>query len=204
MSTSLDKPKRGRPKAGSDDAVAVAYMEAEVVRLAQAGRSFYAIDGELGITNSDRIFRRAVDKGRTRTREDAYALESLRLEGLWAIAWEKLQSDALPNLADRIVDMCEGGDVDADTIRRAIESAFDSTWRGLPVAAALHEKRSKLDGLGHADRVADAQLQINVAQVQLWAGLLVQALDVLNTDPADKVLVLERMRELSETHAEES
>jgi hypothetical protein len=195
VTTAPERPRRGRPKAGTDDAVAVAYMEAEVIRLSQAGHSFYAINGQLGITNADRIFRRAVEKGRTRTREDAYALESLRLEGLWALAWEKLESDALPNLADRVIEMCDGG-ADPDVIRLAITTAFTDTWRGVGVAAGIHEKRSKLDGLGHDARIADARLELDQATVQIWATALVSALGLLDVPTEDKRAVVQRWGEI--------
>lgn len=207
MTETPTKPRRGRPKAGTDDAVAVAFMEGEVVRLAKEGKSFYAIDGMLGVTNSDRIFRRAVEKGRTRTREDAYAIESMRLDELAERAWQALDESALDGLAGRIAEILAeqhdigSGDDENEIPRRVrdvLTQAYSDTYRGIPVALKVHEQRAKLDGLTHGDRVADAQLQLDAAKIQLWGTWLAEALDVLGIEQADKVRVVRRWGELSE------
>lgn len=204
MTTTLpEKPKRGRPKAGTDDAVAVAFMESEVIRLRRDEcLSFPEIDARLHITNSDRIFRRAAEKVRAQSRDDAYALESLRLDALHRKAWGALEDDGLDPLAERVAKiLAESYEIDEwdgvpERVRSMIERAYADTYRGIPVALGVHNARAKLDGLTHGDRIADARLELDQATVQVWAGALVTALGLLDVPVADKRAVVERWGEI--------
>lgn len=142
-----ERRKGGRPKKGSHEAARVALIEADVVKRRIAGESFYSIDKNLGITNSDRVFHRAAEKMRHSSREDAYALELARL--------------------DQLTETFHGVAVEHADVKAA------------GVALGVHDRRAKLQGLNHSDRVADEQLRINGAMVQLQAAALVGALDVL-------------------------
>ena len=184
--TVTQRPKRGRPKAGSDDAAAVAFMESEVVRLVRdEGLSFYRCNQKLGISNSDRIFRRAVEKGRTRTREDAYLVESERLDALHEKAWRALSEQGLDGLAEQIAEILardyDIGDGDPSDsvparVRDVITAAYADTLRAVPVLLNVHDRRAKLDGLTHSDRIADAQLTLDQARVTMMATAFVGSL----------------------------
>lgn len=180
--TQVAKPRRGRPKAGTENAENVAAMEWEVVRRRVAGMPFVAIDAELGITNANRIFSRAAPKLRTQAREDAYALESARLDALHQKAWRTLEDDGLDGLAQRVADILRDADDAMDwdgipeRVQAVIESAYTDTLKAIPVVLGVHDRRAKLDGLTHSDRIADATLQLHATEVQMMAGALVGTL----------------------------
>lgn len=176
----MTKPKPGKPSTDEQRA-AVAAMESEVVRRAVAGQSFYAIERELGITQASRVFKRAVGS-LERSREGSYLLESMRTEALHEKAWRTLEADGLDSLAHRVADILREADdaMEWETVPSAvqavIERAYADTYRAIPVLLKVGERRDKLDGLTHADRVADAQLEVNQASLQLMAAALVGTL----------------------------
>lgn len=194
------RPKRGRPKKGGDDEVAVAFIEAEVVNRRTAGETFPHIEAALGITNADRIFRRAAAKMREQSRADAYALESARLDALHAKAWAALTDDGLDSLADRIAErMCSGDQGDTwepSDIRAMIERAYADTLRAVPVVLGVHDRAAKLHGLNHSDRIADAQLELDAARVRMWGAAFAEALALLDVPEEDKRAVVVRWGEL--------
>lgn len=200
----MTKPKQGKPQTEAQR-LAVLEMEREVVRrYGINGESFYSIEKTLGITHADRIYKRAMSQRPMQERDEAARTHAMRYEALYAQAWRATVDNGLEGLAERIAailcdneDADPGSDVIPDRVRRVIESAYADTLRGVQASAGVLEKAVKLHGTDHGSRVADAQLQINAAQVQVWGSLLVQALDVLDTDADGKRRVLERMRELS-------
>lgn len=185
MSDTVARPKRGRPKQGTEQATAVALTEAEVVRLRVKGRSFPAIDAELGITNSDRVFATAARKLPARSREEAYALESARLDALHEKAWATLDDEWLEALAVRVAALIEDPDVDDRYVRHVIGSAYADTLRAVPVVLKVGERRDKLDGLTHADRVADARLDLDRTILDGMAVALAESLGLLEDVPLE-------------------
>lgn len=209
--TQLVKPKRGRPAKGSEDAAAVAFLESEVVRLSRAGHSFYAIDGMLGIRNADRIFHRAVEKGRRTTRETAYLVESERLDLLQTQAMAALAADGLDSLAERVAAILLESEESMEwesvpeRVRAVIERSYADTYRAIPVALGVHDRRAKLEGLTHADRIADASLAVDQARVTIMASMLAESLEDAGLTPEQTAVAArgfaERMKALDSGHS---
>lgn len=214
MSTpAVAKPRRGRPKAGTENANAVAAMEWEVVRRRVAGDTYVQINADLGITNSDRIFQRAAPKLRTQAREDAYALESARLDELHAKAWAALTDQGLDGLALRVAEILRDADDGMEwdgvpeRVQTVIERAYSDTLKAVPVVLGVHDRRAKLDGLTHSDRIADAQLNLDATKLELMAVALVDTLESLGLTPEQKRLAVttwgERMELLQDGQGDE-
>lgn len=186
------KPGRGNPKT-PEQIAAVAAMEQEVVTRAANGQSFYRIERELGITNAGRIFKR-VTASMERSRENAYALESMRLDTLTEKAHEALAADGLEHLAERLADLLSGADMDdeglPDRIRNVITRAYADTYKAIPVALQVHDRRVRLDGLDHAARIADGNLAVAQAQVQMMGVALGDSLGLLDVEPEQKAAVI--------------
>lgn len=202
MTITPAKPGKGKPQTEAQKAAVLA-MEQEVVeRHAVRGHSFYRIEQDLGITHADRIYKRAMSVRPVRQREEAYATLQARNELLWAEAQAALERDGLGSLATRIAEMVREYDPEDDqsTLLQRVETtigkAYADTYRGIPVAGQVLDRMAKHEGLNHADRVADAQLVIDAAKVQVMAGALVQALAVLEVSVEDKRRVIERWGEL--------
>lgn len=192
----MTKPARGNPKT-PDQIAAVATMEAEVVRRGVAGQSFYAIERELGITNAARIFKRATAT-MERTRENSTAIVAAQLDDLTARAWEKLDADSLDGLARRIAEYLHdfGDEADAQAIRGMIAGAYGDVFKGITAAAGIIDRRTKLEGLNHADRVADARLEVDRGLVEVMAVGLAESLGLLDE------VTPERKREVLRDFAE--
>lgn len=200
----MTKPARGNPKT-PDQIAAVATMEAEVVRRAAEGQSFYRIERELGITNAGRIFKR-VTGSMERSRENAYTLESMRLDTLTEKAYDALATDGLDSLSYRVAEILtdRGEDWEGvpERVKAVIEQAYADTYRGIPVALAVHDRRAKLDGLTHEARIADAHLALDQQTAAVWAGALVAALAPTALSVEEKRAVLERWGEAVAEHEE--
>lgn len=207
MSTTVDKPGRGKPQTEAQR-LAVLAMENDVVhRYAVQGHSFYRIEKDLGITHADRIYKRAMSVRPVQQRTEAYEVQRKRLDALHAKAWEALESDGLAGLTERVVEMVlahDGDEGNLDTlltrIRSTIEKAYADTYKAVPVALQVHDRFVKLDGLDHAARVADASLAIEEAKLRLIAGGLFRALGILDplgvTDDHKRAVVAELERAL--------
>lgn len=141
MSVMTDKPKRGKPSTPAQLA-AVALMEQQVCDLRIAGKSFGQIDTALSITNSDRIYARAIVTRPNASRDEAYAVERAELLAL----------------------------------RERVREAEMEVGKSAVVEFGVHDRMVKLDGLDHAARIADANLQLDQAKVQMMAGALVDTL----------------------------
>lgn len=202
----MPKPRRGRPSTEADQA-AIINNENEVVhRHAILGHSFYRIEKDLGITNAERVYKRAMTERPQREREEAARVQALRLEALNQKAWEALQADGLDSLAERVATyMHEYGDeADVQAIRAMIGDAYVDTYRGIPVALKVQEQIGKHYGTDHASRVADAQLELDVAKVRLWGAALADALSLLDVTTEDKRRVIQRWGELAGVESTES
>lgn len=191
--TTIAKPTKGKPQTPAQKA-AVLTMEREVVqRHAIQGHSFYRIEQDLDITNADRIYKRAMEQRPVQERSEAYRIQQERLNALHEKSWQAIAEDGLDSLWDRLrsllIDLAEtGADIDAMTIMDTIQRAYADTYKGIPVALAVHDRFVKLDGLDHAARVADARLELDRTQVALMAAALVDTL-------ADYGLTVEQQRE---------
>lgn len=127
--------------------------ERRVIDLRTKGLSFYRIDRELGITNADRVFRRAMARDKA-SREEAYLLENERLDRLNEAVWDGAVDGSLPHV-DR--------------------------------ALKVSERRSKLIGLDHSDKMAEAAVTLEASRVQMVASALAAALDALGLTPDQRV-----------------
>lgn len=176
----MAKPGKGKPQTPAQRAAVLA-MEQEVIeRHAVRGQSFYRIDAELGITNSNRIYKRAMEERPMVQRAEAAEIQRARLDALHEKAWEALTDDGLDRLAERIAAHMEDPEADAQAIRAMISGAYADTYKAVPVALQVHDRFVKLDGLDHAARVADAGLEIEQAKLRLIAGGLFRALGLLD------------------------
>lgn len=176
----MPKPAKGRPKTEAQKAEVLALEQEVVKRHAVAGHSFYRIDRDLGITNSHRIYKRAMEVRPVVERAAAAQIQRARLDALHEKAWEALSNDGLDTLAERIAGYMHdyGDEADVQSIRAMIGDAYADTYKAVPVALQVHDRFVKLEGLDHAARVADAGLAIEQAKLQLMAGCLVKALGV--------------------------
>lgn len=197
----VTKPGKGKPQTEAQR-IAVVEMEREIVRRHGInGESFYSIERDLGITNADRIYRRAMKQRPEQEREIAARTQRMRLDDLYRRAHDALRTDGLETLFDRLRDllnaMCEdGAEIDTARIIDVIDKAYADTYKGIPVALQVSDRAVKLDGLDHAARIADARLELDQATVQVWAGALVTALGLLDVPVADKRAVVERWGEI--------
>lgn len=180
--TTTEKPGKGKPQTQAQKAAVLA-MEAEVVdRYAVRGQSFYRIERELGITHADRVYKRAMSVRPVQQRTEAYEVQRQRLDALHEKAWEALEADGLDSLAIRVTEMIREHDPEdgesalSERVRSVIERAYADTYKGIPVALGVHDRFVKLDGLDHAARIADANLALDMARVQMFGTALATVL----------------------------
>lgn len=187
----MPKPGKGRPKTEAQKAEVLALEQEVVKRHAVAGQSFYRIDRDLGITNSHRIYKRAMEFRPVVERAAAAQVQRARLDALHEKAWEALSNDGLDTLAERVAAYMHdyGDEADAQAIRAMIGSAYADTYKAVPVALQVHDRFVKLDGLDHAARVADAGLAIEAAKLRIMADVLAKAL-LHVSDPVEREAVL--------------
>lgn len=202
MASVMTKPGKGRPSTDAQKAAVIALEQEVVQRHAVQGQSFYRINADLGISDAGRVYRRAMDQRPARVREDAYRIQAERLERLYEQAAEAIDRDGLDPLAHRVAEIIEdgacGGEWEAipERVRNTIERAYADTYRGIPVALGVIDRATKLDGLNHADRIADASLVLDQAKVQLMAGTLVEVLREGGMTPEQQRTAVTRWAEL--------
>lgn len=82
---------------------------------------------------------------------------------------------------------------------RAIPLTQADPSKGIPVRLGIHDRVTRLHGLDHAARVADAQLVIDQGKLALMGAALVQALAILDyVSNEDKARVVKAWGEIAE------
>lgn len=96
-------------------------------------------------------------------------------------------AEAMPHMDDRDEWREELTGVLAEALQNACESGDD---KGI---VSLIDRLAKLNGLDHAHRVQEAQLQLDAARVRLLAERMGQALDAAGVPTEQQIKVLEHV-----------
>lgn len=89
-------------------------------------------------------------------------------------------------------------------LMQALETGIKSgSWKHVETALKITERRSRVMGLDHADRMDQARVEIEAAQLDLIARALERVLDVLNlTDEQRELAQTTLLLELEEPEVE--
>ena len=85
-------------------------------------------------------------------------------------------------------------------LMQALEAGIKSgSWKHVETALKITERRSRVMGLDHADRMEQARVEIEAAQLDMISKALERVLDVLDLDDSQRELATETLlKELEE------
>lgn len=89
-------------------------------------------------------------------------------------------------------------------LMQALEDGIKmGSWKHVETALKITERRSKMIGLDHTDRMEQARVEIEAAQLDLLARALERALDMVELSPTERELVTSTLvKELEEPDIE--
>lgn len=80
---------------------------------------------------------------------------------------------------------------DLKMLKRALEDGINmGSWKHIETALKLAERRADLMGLNHADRMNQARVEIEKAQLELLARALEKALDMVELGPDEREIIV--------------
>jgi hypothetical protein len=152
---------RGSQALTTEQLAEVRKTEEDVMALRVKGLSFAKIDKTLDISNSARVFRRAIQRAgenQTYVRAEAIRLEAERMDALQEGIWDR---------------------------------AVNGDSRAVEVALRILERRANMFGLDFQHLINAKAVEIEASKVKMMSTALTKALEAIGADPAAKMTAVQ-------------